>query len=122
MANNQSCNSAYSNNGTHMIYSWVLNSKKSVQPQSHLKIIRNSGIEIIFSCAILLGKSEKLINFFLKTFLESKVSSGEIKVLLDSKEIVLAAALTSFSAEMGIYSDSSFSSLKDASIPIKIPD
>ena len=61
MRNNQSCNSAYLNNGTHMIYSWVLNSKKSVQPQSRLKILRKSGVEIIFSCAILLGKSTKLI-------------------------------------------------------------
>ena len=122
MENNQTCNSAYSNNGTHMIYSWVLISQKSVEPQSHLKILRNSGVEIIFSCAILLGKSEKLINFFLKIFLESKVSSGEIKILLDTQQIVLPSALTSFSAEMGIYSDSSFSSLRDASIPITIPD
>ena len=58
----------------------------------------------------------------LKKCLESTVSSGEVKVLLDSARVVLPAARTSFSAEMGIYSDSSFSKLKDATIPITIPD
>ena len=58
----------------------------------------------------------------MKKCLESTVSSGEVKVLLDSARVVLPAARTSFSAEMGIYSDSSFSKLKDATIPITIPD
>ena len=122
MANNNTCNSAYLKNGTHIIYNWIINSKKALKPHSHVKILRKSSdVEISFSCAILLGKSKKIIKHYSEKCLESKVSTGEVKVLFDSTQVVLPAAQTSFLAEMGIYSDSTFSKLKDASIPITIP-
>jgi len=100
------CNSEYTNNGTHMSYSWDLKSKSSRKRRSI--ITRNkSGLDINFSCVIPI---------------ESQVDSGEIKVLTGSAEIVLPSALATYQAEIGIYSDDTFTTLRMSSDPINVPD
>ena len=105
-----------------MSYSWDLKSKSSRKRRSIITRSK-SGLDINFSCVIPIGKKFKKSNKKIKLlFLESQVDSGEIKVLTGSAEIILPSALATYQAEIGIYLDDTFTTLRMGSDPINVPD